>query len=204
METAIRQQFDYILREKSATRTIVDVRRVSSIANDPKTGKFRLVRFEGWTPRSAPSSPSGSASHSPRVVIEPGRSFVPFDRQDIERSIPARFERLVEKFGNRSAVEDRDRALTYAELNRAANRTAHAILARRGPGQDPVALFLPGGAPAAAAILAFSKRDSYVPWTSAILRRLARLLKRRRRRYSRPTTPTSRWREPSRRIRASP
>ena len=58
MEAAVRQQFDYILREKSATRTIVDVRRVSSIANDPKTGKFRLVRFEGWTPRSAPSSPS--------------------------------------------------------------------------------------------------------------------------------------------------
>ena len=177
MEAAVRQQFDYILREKSATRTIVDVRRVSSIANDPRTGKFRLVRFEGWTPRSAPSSPS-SASDVPRVVIEPGRSFVPFDRQDIERSIPARFEQLVEKFGNRSAVEDGDLALTYAELNRAANKIAHAILARRGPGQDPVALFLPGGAPAAAAILGILKAGKwYVPLdVSHPADRLARLL----------------------------
>ena len=177
MEAAVRQQFDYILREKSATRTIVDVRRVSSIANDPKTGKFRLVRFEGWAPRSAPSSPS-RASHVPRVVIEPGRSFVPFDRQDIERSIPTRFEQLVEKFGNRSAVEDGDLALTYAELNRAANKIAHAILARRGPGQDPVALFLAGGAPAAAAILGILKAGKwYVSLdVSHPADRLARLL----------------------------
>jgi len=177
MEAAVRQQFDYILREKSATRTIVDVRRVSSIANDPKTGKFRLVRFEGWTPGSAPSSPGG-ASHAPRVVIEPGRSFVPFDRQDIERTIPARFEQLVEKFGNRSAVEDGDLALTYAELNRAANKIAHAILARQGPGQDSVALFLTGGAQAAAAILGILKAGKwYVPLdVSHPADRLARLL----------------------------
>ena len=185
MEAAVRQQFDYILREKSATRTIVDVRRVSSIANDPKTGKFRLVRFEGWTPRSAPSSPS-SASHVPRVVIEPGRSFVPFDRQDIERSIPARFEQLVEKFGNRSAVEDGDLALTYAELNRAANKIAHAILPG-GTGTRPRSRSSCQAAhPRPLRSLAFSKPGSGTfPWTSAILPTgWLDCLKRRRRRYS--------------------
>lgn len=179
MEAAVRQQFDYILREKTATGTIVDVRRVSSIANDPKTGKFRLVRFEGWTRQSVSPGPSPSRTADVRrVVIKPARSFVPFDRQDVERSIPTRFEQLVEKVGHRSAVEDGDVALTYTELNRAANTIAHAILARRGPGQEPVALVLPGGAPAAAAILGILKAGKwYVPLdVSHPAGRLAQLL----------------------------
>jgi non-ribosomal peptide synthetase component F len=48
-------------------------------------------------------------------------------------SIPARFEQLVECFPDKAAIRGAAEALTYAEVNRLANRLAHAILALRGP-----------------------------------------------------------------------
>ena len=39
------------------------------------------------------------------------------------------------------AVKMGDESLTYDELNRYANRIAHAILDRRGLGSEPIALF---------------------------------------------------------------
>ena len=39
------------------------------------------------------------------------------------------------------SVKMGDESLTYDELNRYANRIAHAILDRRGLGSEPIALF---------------------------------------------------------------
>jgi acyl-coenzyme A synthetase/AMP-(fatty) acid ligase/thioesterase domain-containing protein/acyl carrier protein len=55
------------------------------------------------------------------------------------------------------AVTDGSRSLTYSELNRAANRLAHAILARRGPGAEPVGILLPHNADAVVAVVAVLK-----------------------------------------------
>jgi amino acid adenylation domain-containing protein len=77
--------------------------------------------------------------------FHPSGHFVEFTREAVEQSIPARFEDQARRHAGRVAVRTRDRTLTYAELNAAANRLAHAILARRGPSQEPVALLLPRG-----------------------------------------------------------
>lgn len=52
-------------------------------------------------------------------------------------------------------------ALSYLELNRRANRVAHAILDRRGPGNDAVALLLSQGADLIAAILGVLKAGKF-------------------------------------------
>ena len=62
--------------------------------------------------------------------------------EDLERSIPARFEEQVSQLAQRPAVQSPTQQLTYAELNGAANAVAHAILARVGPGGRPVAIYL--------------------------------------------------------------
>ena len=64
--------------------------------------------------------------------FNPKGTFVEFGKEEIERSIPERFEQLVRKYPDRVAVKTRSHQLTYDELNKAANRVAHAILAQRG------------------------------------------------------------------------
>ena len=74
-------------------------------------------------------------------------------RDDIEQSIPRRFESCVETGPGRIAVDDGHRQWSYAELDRRANRIANAILDRCGPGNEPVALLYDHGAPLIAAVL---------------------------------------------------
>src|SRR5712692_8793724 len=69
-------------------------------------------------------------------------AFEEFRRADTEQSVPDRFEQQVRRFPDRLAVKSQTQALTYAALNIAANRLAHAIVERRGVGQEPVALLV--------------------------------------------------------------
>ena len=58
--------------------------------------------------------------------VRPTNAFVVFGAEDVEGSVPARFERQVRIHAGRVAVKTGACALTYDELNRAANRIAHA------------------------------------------------------------------------------
>lgn len=62
----------------------------------------------------------------------PTGTYKPFDTGHLDRSIPWLFERRVEEFGNRPALLVDGAPLTYAQLNRNANRLAHALLDRIG------------------------------------------------------------------------
>ena len=57
----------------------------------------------------------------------------------------------------RPAVINRNRPLTYHELNQAANRLAHAILAQREEKQEPIALLLEHDSPLLVAIMGVLK-----------------------------------------------
>ena len=89
--------------------------------------------------------------------FHPSGMFVEFPFEEVEQSIPARFEKIVRRYPDRIAVKMGDRALTYHELNQAANRLARAILGRQGVGNEPVAIFLEHGAPVIIATLGILK-----------------------------------------------
>ena len=89
--------------------------------------------------------------------FHPTGTFVEFKREEVEQSIPERFEKMVRLHPQRLALESRDYGLTYEDLNRAANRIAHAILSKEGKEDEPVALLLGRGAMLTAAIFGVLK-----------------------------------------------
>ncbi|WP_457652925.1 amino acid adenylation domain-containing protein [Rhodocaloribacter sp.] len=94
----------------------------------------------------------------------PSGVFTPFAEADVEQSLPARFEAQARRFPERLAVRERGRTLTYAALDRRANRIAHALLTARGDANEPVALFLDNGAAMIAAVLGALKAGKiFVP-----------------------------------------
>jgi non-ribosomal peptide synthetase component F len=96
--------------------------------------------------------------------VHPSNTFVEFPREAIERSIPERFEQQVRRHPDRLAVQSWRQALTYAELDRAANRISRAVLAQRGEGSEPIALLFEHDAPMVAALLGVLKAGKfYVP-----------------------------------------
>jgi non-ribosomal peptide synthetase component F len=84
--------------------------------------------------------------------FHPAGTFVEFPEGEIELSIPERFEKIVGTFPDRLALKSKNRALTYRQLNEAANRVAGAILAVRGKKPEAVALMFEQGAAARIAI----------------------------------------------------
>jgi amino acid adenylation domain-containing protein len=87
----------------------------------------------------------------------PSGVFIEFPKSEIEQSIPERFEKMVLQFPNRIAVKARDQSMTYAELNSMANRLARTIVARRGPGEEPIGLLLAKGGPLVVAVFGVLK-----------------------------------------------
>ncbi|MFC1716663.1 AMP-binding protein [Candidatus Poribacteria bacterium] len=87
----------------------------------------------------------------------PTNDFIEFRREEIEQSMPSRFQKQVAKYGDRLAIRAEEYELTYDELNQRANRIARAILEQRGEGQEPVALLLSHSVPMISGILGVLK-----------------------------------------------
>ena len=99
-----------------------------------------------------------------RNLIAPANSFIEFKKDDIEHSLSARFENLVNINPNQVAVKTRNYRWTYAELNRAANQIAQTILRSCGGGEQRIALLFEHDAPMIAAIFgALKSGNAYVP-----------------------------------------
>jgi amino acid adenylation domain-containing protein len=104
-----------------------------------------------------------------RNRIGPSNPFVPFPKEEIEGSVPARFGRIVREHGGRLAIRTDAGSLTYRELDEAANRSAREIIARTGTGAQPVVLFLPTGTALFAAMLGALKAGTfYIPLDPAL------------------------------------
>jgi amino acid adenylation domain-containing protein len=89
--------------------------------------------------------------------INPSNSFVEFKKEEIDQSIPQRFEKQVTQYSQKVAVHFKNVELTYEELNKFSNCVAHLILTEHGAGQEPVALLIEEGPAAIAAILGILK-----------------------------------------------
>jgi amino acid adenylation domain-containing protein len=92
-----------------------------------------------------------------------GRSatFVELKKEEICHSIPAQFENIVRRYPHRVAVQTGDRALTYEQLNRAANRIGRAVLEQRGEGNEPIALLFDHGIEMIVAFLGILKAGKF-------------------------------------------
>jgi amino acid adenylation domain-containing protein len=107
------------------------------------------------------SSETSAGYHLQQTIkancFHPSGNFIEIKREDIEQSIPDRFEQVVREYSDRIAVKTGNRSLSYDELNRAANRVANTLLKVRGEGTEPVALHLDHGADLIAAMLGVLK-----------------------------------------------
>lgn len=74
--------------------------------------------------------------------FHPTGTFIEFSKAEVEQSIPERFEKIVRRFPDRPAVESRRHRLTYRDLNRAANRIAHAVVARHDDRHGSIAVLM--------------------------------------------------------------
>jgi amino acid adenylation domain-containing protein len=96
--------------------------------------------------------------------FHPSGAFIAFPQEELEQSLADRFEKIVRLYPHRLAVKTRSHVLTYAALNHAVNRLAHAILAQQGAGEQPVAVLLEHGVAVITALLALWKTGKiYVP-----------------------------------------
>ncbi|MBW1859012.1 MAG: amino acid adenylation domain-containing protein [Deltaproteobacteria bacterium] len=92
------------------------------------------------------------------------KEFVEFTKDEVEQSIPERFEKQVRRYPDRIAGKDSGGVLTYDALNRAANRVARSILKERGETEEPVALLIEHGLAQVVSILGILKSGKiYVP-----------------------------------------
>ncbi|MGH7824578.1 MAG: non-ribosomal peptide synthetase [Candidatus Binatia bacterium] len=110
--------------------------------------------------------------------FHPTGNFIEFKAEDIEQSIPERFERMVGMHLDQIAVKSANHEFTYAELNRRANQVAHALVARCDKQAERIGLLLESDAPLIAAILGVLKAGKiYVPLNSSLPRaRIAYML----------------------------
>jgi amino acid adenylation domain-containing protein len=90
-------------------------------------------------------------------LIHPSNSFVEFKKEEIEQSIPRRFEEQAAKYPLKVAVHSKNIEFTYEELNTFSNCIAHFILAERSAEPEPVALLIEEGPSIIAAILGILK-----------------------------------------------
>ena len=109
--------------------------------------------------------------HNRNRRVVPTNAYVPFNQEEIEGSIPERFEKQVKKHPDRIAIKSRSNESSYDVLNRAANRVANTILAQRGTGEEQIALLLENDVPMIASILGVLKAGkTYVPLDPALPR----------------------------------
>jgi len=87
--------------------------------------------------------------------------FERFPKEEMEQTIPARFERQAQLYPEHTAVADAESTITYRDLNGLANRIARAILAVCGEGSEPVALLIGNGVPLVSAMLGVLKAGKF-------------------------------------------
>jgi amino acid adenylation domain-containing protein len=93
--------------------------------------------------------------------FHPSGTFVEFPVEDVETSIPARFEKIVRLYPDRIAIKTENEVATYSQLNAMANRVARRIISERGAEPEPVGLLIDKGVEQTAAMLGVLKAGKF-------------------------------------------
>ncbi len=92
---------------------------------------------------ASPSTVVSEQSITPRSMrLAPQNAFIEFLPEDLTLSVPALFERQADRYADRVAVKFHVRSLTYAHVNRAANRVAHSLVSLTGSAAAPIGVLL--------------------------------------------------------------
>ena len=82
----------------------------------------------------------------------------------MNNTVLAYLSRTEQRFGNKTAIIDRERTLTFTELDRAAKRLAGVIGKRTGTIRQPIAVLIPKGMESIVAFLGILfSGNFYVP-----------------------------------------
>jgi non-ribosomal peptide synthetase component F len=93
--------------------------------------------------------------------FHPTGSFLEFNEEEVEQTIPQRFEKIVRQYPSRIAFKATHQGSTYLELNANANRLAWALLARQGKKTELIALLLEKDVAQIAAMLGVMKAGKF-------------------------------------------
>ena len=93
--------------------------------------------------------------------FHPSGTFVEFPIEDVETSIPARFEKIVRMYPERIAVKDQESERTYFQLNQLANNLARRLEGAEEIDGYPLALLFENGVPLFASILGVLKAGKF-------------------------------------------
>ena len=85
-----------------------------------------------------------------------------FPRDELEQSIPARFEKVVRRYPDQIAIKSGNQSVTYSQLNAMANRVARSIVARRGTEPEPLGVLIAKGVEQIAAMLGVFKAGKFI------------------------------------------
>ena len=88
-------------------------------------------------------------------------TFNEFAREELESSVPKRFEQIVRLYPGNIAVKTADQSLTYAQLNAMANRVAHTLARARGSDPEPIGLLFKTGESLIASIIGVLKTGKF-------------------------------------------
>ena len=92
-----------------------------------------------------------------KVTIKHSPEFVLFEEDDVESSIPARFETQTKKFPDKVAVKEKNITLTYRELNEKSNQLGRVILSHESAPDTPITILTSYGIPAIIAMIGVLK-----------------------------------------------
>ena len=120
---------------------------------------------EYMTSHSQSSILSGPTQESIRAQCRhPQGSFLEFDEEEENNSIASRFEKQVQRHGERTALHTKNTQFTYNTLNQVVNQLAHDVLQKLGEANEPVALLFEQGERQIVALLGALKAGKiYVP-----------------------------------------
>src|SRR5262245_1967841 len=74
--------------------------------------------------------------------FHPSGTFVEFPIEDVETSIPARFEKMARMYPNHLAFKIADQTASYAKINALANQFARDLVDKLGLGSETVGILL--------------------------------------------------------------
>jgi len=158
----IQKEFHRIRELQGALGTTFDVQRVQTIAPAKNTGKIPLVKVSGARDGQVATP---TLSHASSIIrtrsTGPTNPFIVFGKDETEQSIPQRFEQQVRQYANRLAIKNKDRELTYNELNNVANRVARTIIAHKVSEGQPIVLLLEKDISLIAAMLGVLKAGGF-------------------------------------------